>query len=176
METIYTIDYDEAIEKIGVISDTHIPARASFLPSAVLKEFRDVQLILHAGDLVSTEVVRELSGLAPLEAVAGNMDPPGLRKSLGRLKLIRFGPVSIALLHGDQAGRQLSSTRLQELFGSVKPQAVVFGHLHEPLNKVENGTLFFNPGSPVDPRRGHEPSIGKLYIDHGSISGEICYI
>jgi hypothetical protein len=176
METIYTVDYDETLEKIGVISDTHIPARASFLPSAVLKEFRDVQLILHAGDLVTADVIRELAGIAPLEAVAGNMDPHGMHESLGRLKLIRIGPVSVGLLHGDQVGRRISFGKIIKRFGSVQPRAIVFGHLHEPLNRLENGTLFFNPGSPVDPRRGHGPSIGKLYINRGSVSGEIIYL
>jgi putative phosphoesterase len=38
---------------IGLISDTHIPDRARQLPDNVLEAFKDVDLILHAGDLTS---------------------------------------------------------------------------------------------------------------------------
>ncbi len=50
---------------IGVISDTHIPERALKIPEQVFKAFKDVELIFHAGDLVSIDVLHELENLAP---------------------------------------------------------------------------------------------------------------
>ena len=36
---------------IGVISDTHIPARSSKIPKKVFDVFKNVDMILHAGDI-----------------------------------------------------------------------------------------------------------------------------
>jgi len=52
---------------------------------------------------------------------------------------------------------------------------VVFGHSHNPVNKVKNGVLLFNPGSPTDARYTKKNSIGFLTIDE-DITGEIVYL
>ena len=176
MISLKTVEYDRAISMVGVVSDTHIPARASYLPPELFKVFDGVQLILHAGDLVDEKVIGDLSAIAPVEAVAGNMDPPALQASLGKLKLVKVGSMIIGLLHGDIAGRRVNFNRVRDLFRPVEPRIIVFGHLHEPLNREEDGTLFFNPGSAVDPRRAPRPSCGKLKIDGTEVKGEIIYL
>jgi uncharacterized protein len=168
--------YGEEIKEIGVLSDTHIPARNRFLPPELFRLFEGLGLILHAGDLVDEKVIDELQVIAPVEAVAGNMDPPNLQRRLGCLKLVKVGGISIALLHGDIGGRRVGFDRLREIFKPAKPQAIVFGHIHEPVNKLHKGILYFNPGSAVDPRRVPRPSCGRLLIEDYRISGEIIYL
>jgi uncharacterized protein len=175
-DQVKIVTYEDRINLIGVVSDTHLPTRARSLPSGLFRIFADVQLILHAGDLVDEQVIDELSTLAPVEAVAGNMDSFNLKQKLGRLKLIKINQLAIGLMHGDLAGRTVGSKEVAELFKPEKPQAIVFGHLHEPLNKRVEQVLFFNPGSAVEPRRGSWASCGKLRIDDNSISGEIHYL
>ena len=171
-----TVVCDSEIKEIGVIADTHIPSRALHMPRRLIELLAGVQLILHAGDLVDEKVLEELRAIAPVEAVAGNMDPMNLKKSLGRLKLIKLGPVAIGLLHGDSSGHNISFDRVSELFHPAQLQAVVFGHLHEPMVKVNDGILYFNPGSATDPRRASKPSCGRLLISGSQISGEILYL
>ncbi|MGE5482587.1 MAG: metallophosphoesterase family protein [Bacteroidota bacterium] len=60
--------------RIGVISDTHVPVRARALPGEVFEIFAGVDLILHAGDLVTLDVLEELETIAPVLAVHGNVD------------------------------------------------------------------------------------------------------
>jgi len=170
------VKYDSRIKKIGVLSDTHIPTRGRFLPPRLFKYFEDVQLILHAGDLVEEKIIDDLLSLAPVEAVAGNMDSLSLRKMLGRLKLIIIGEVKIGLLHGDISGRMIDHNQVSDLFKPHVLRVVVFGHLHQPQNIVQNGTLYFNPGSAVDPRRGSRPSCGRLLISDSRIGGEVLYL
>lgn len=62
--------------RIGVISDTHVPVRARALPGAVFDIFAGVDLILHAGDLITLDVLAELQTIAPVLAVHGNVDRP----------------------------------------------------------------------------------------------------
>ena len=173
MVELTTVKYGQDITTIGVISDTHIPSRGRFIPPEVFRLFKDVQLILHAGDLVDEQVIEELKILAPVEAVAGNMDPASLQNKLGQVKVIKTGLLSIGLLHGDFMGRQVDPEQLSSVFNPVKLQAVVFGHLHKPVYKMHKGTLYFNPGSVIDPRRSGRPTCGKLFIDGDSIAGEV---
>ena len=175
-ETIKIVSYGPEVTRIGVISDTHLPTRARSIPAQVFEHFADVQLILHAGDLVDQSVINELGIIAPVEAVAGNMDPVHLVYKLGRLKLIKIGPLSIGLLHGDIGGRVLNFNRVRELFLPDQPTAIVFGHLHEPVAKRVDGILYFNPGSAVEPRRVAKPSCGLLTIRETEIYGEIIYL
>jgi len=176
MEQFKTVQYSSAIKEIGVVSDTHIPTRGRSLPAQLFGLFEGVQLILHAGDLVEEQIIDQLRSLAPVEAVAGNMDPAHLKNRLGRLKLVKIGEISIGMLHGDLSGRRVNFDRVKENFSPVQPRVIVFGHLHEPLIKEVEGTLYFNPGSPVDPRRTAQPSCGRLLINGSKISGEILYI
>jgi uncharacterized protein len=175
MVEIKTVHYGSDVKKIGVLADTHIPTRGRFMPPHLFRIFNEVQLIMHAGDLVDEQVLIELQALAPVEAVAGNMDPPDLRSRLGRQKLLDIGGVVVALLHGDLAGHRVSHERLSEQFKPIKPRVIVFGHLHEPVNEWHDDILFFNPGSAVDPRRSPNPSCGLLKIENTQVSGEILY-
>jgi hypothetical protein len=159
--------------KIGIISDTHIPVKAKQIPSAVLRAMEKVDLILHAGDLVSLEVLEKLKELAPVEAVAGNMDPPEVTHSLPRQKIIEKEKVKIALTHGQGAPTRLID-QLKNKFSQVK--VVVFGHSHSPFNQKINDVLYFNPGSPTDKVFTSVNSYGLLKIEEGEVKGEIFFI
>jgi len=176
MVEVKTIHYDHELKEIGVIADTHIPARGRFIPKQVFSLFEGVELILHAGDLVEDYIIDELGVIAPVEAVAGNMDPGHLQKRLGKVKLIKTPGLSIGLMHGDLVGRRLDTEKFKAVFRPEVPDAVVFGHLHEPVSRMDNGVLFFNPGSLIDPRRRSEPTCGRLTIRGDKIQGEIIYL
>lgn len=161
--------------KIGVLSDTHIPNRARGLPREIFEVFQDVNLILHAGDLVQEEVLLDLLSLAPVEAVAGNMDPLDLERRLGEKKLLDLAGVRVGLIHGYGA-KGKTMERAYQAFAGEEPRAVVFGHSHQPCNTLYRGVLMFNPGSPTDKRWEKYPSCGLLTIKDGGITGEIIYL
>lgn len=172
---IREVKIDRTVTRIGVISDTHIPTRGRSLPRRLFAALAGVELILHAGDLVEPGVLKALRVLAPVEAVAGNMDPPELQRALGRRKLIRIGVAALGLVHGDGAGHSSTPQRALETFRLDRPQAIIFGHSHRPYCERHEGILLFNPGSAVDPRWGQQPSCGLLYIEAAGLCGEIIY-
>lgn len=149
--------------KIGVISDTHIPSKAKSLPDEVLRAFREVDHIIHAGDIVSLEVLDTLNRFAPVTVVGGNVDPPEVRELLGAKKIITLGGYRIGTTHGDgKTGRTVD--RAVKCFVGDHVDCIVFGHSHTPFCDLVNGILLFNPGSPTDKRRNEFFSFGMLEL------------
>ncbi|MDD5617757.1 MAG: metallophosphoesterase family protein [Candidatus Omnitrophica bacterium] len=134
--------------KIGVISDTHIPERALDLPKEIYTAFKDADLILHAGDFISPDVLDSLSKICPVTAVYGNMDSAEIRNKLKEKEIICAGKFKIGLMHGKGHPKNLINL-VKDSF-TEKLDIIIFGHSHTPLNEEIDGTLFFNPGSPTD--------------------------
>ena len=152
--------------KIGVVSDTHIPTKTRSLPKALLRGLEGVDMILHAGDLVQTQVIKELSKLAPVHAVCGNMDPPEVRSELTPTLLLEAAGRTIAMTHGSGSPHGLAD-RVEQTFiraGIAKPDIVVFGHSHEPTVDWRDDVLRFNPGSPTDKRFTAHGTYGILTL------------
>ena len=145
---------------VGVISDTH----GHLVPGAI-KALYGVDLIIHAGDIGSTEVMDELQAIAPVVAVRGNMDmKKGLRK-LPETEAIQVGDALLYIIHDIN---KLDIAPLKADFN-----AVIFGHLHYPSVAKHNGVLFLNPGSAAQPRRNSSASLAFLHIRGSSIKPQI---
>jgi uncharacterized protein len=173
--------------KIGVLADTHIPDRKRALPPRVLEIFAPVEIVLHAGDITSMQVLQQLEDRVSLTfAVYGDRDPMPVRGFLQETQVLEFAGSRIGLVHGHRDARWEATTRLRTLLRAspYTPEyldylisrfpnvdAIVFGHTHQPYARVHNGVFFFNPGSLV-PANG-TPSVGLLEIDTRGISGRI---
>jgi putative phosphoesterase len=158
---------------IAVISDTHLPRGNRTLPQACIERLRGADLILHAGDFVTADVLAELRALGPpVEAVHGNVDDAEVRMLLPSARMVRAGGAQIAMTHdgGPAAGRL---QRLRERFRGA--DAVVFGHSHIPLHERDpaSGFQIFNPGSATDRRRQPVHTMGLARVsDAGELSFE----
>lgn len=155
---------------IGVLADTHIPKRARDLPPQAYQHLSGVDAIVHAGDVLTIDLLNRLQKLAPTHAVLGNNDQ-GLSLPL-RLDLC-LGGVEIGVVH-DSGAREGRGARLRRWFPSA--QVVIFGHSHIPMNEWHDGLLLFNPGSPTDRRRQPRHTMGLLHLRHGTVRGEIVQV
>ena len=158
--------------KIGVISDTHIPISTSEFPEKALEAFRDCKLVLHAGDIIELEALEELRKITKIEAVYGNMDSPEVRDVLERKKVLNVGGKKICLMHGYGDPKTLVEVMKNE-FSSTKPDIIVFGHSHKPMNEYIDGILFFNPGSATDTVFAPYKSYGIIEIDKNEVKATI---
>lgn len=154
-----------------MIADTHIPVRARSLPPEVLTAFAGVDLILHAGDLVTAGVLDTLRRIAPVEAVAGNNDPPPVALGLGITKELSLAGYRIGLTHGHAGIGKSTVERALSHFDGF--DCVVFGHSHIAYCQHHGETLAFNPGSPTDRRRSPQYSFGFLHLEPTGIRPEI---
>jgi len=154
-----------ATVKAVVLADTHAPRRWRGCPPAVARHLRAADLILHAGDVCTADVLDELSCYAPVRVVRGNNDGPDVAAwgAPDTLELDLAG-LPAAMVHdsGAAAGRY---ARLRRQFPAAR--LVVFGHSHIPLDQAGDRIRIFNPGSPTDRRRQPHGTIGVLHIDDG---------
>ncbi len=155
--------------RIGVISDTHIPKAAEWLPERLCDDLKKVDLILHAGDLTEMEVLDKLKEFAPVRAVYGNMDDVIVRRSLPVKDIIEIGKFKIGLTHGFGPPFGLMN-RVRKEFKDV--DVIIFGHSHSPKKEMKDGTLLFNPGSPTGKIFAQTNSYGIIEIND-DIKGEI---
>ena len=153
--------------KIGVISDTHISGESKNIPQKILEEFKNVDMIIHAGDLADLSVLDKLKGIcAKVIAVRGNMDPEEVKKILPEKEIIQVGNHKIGLMHGHGAPANLVEL-LTSVFKNDKVDLIIFGHSHSGINEKRNNILFFNPGSPTDKVFAPYNSYGIIEINGG---------
>jgi hypothetical protein len=154
--------------KIGVVSDTHLPRFGDRLPPELLTGLQRarVELILHLGDFTGPEVPGLLEAVAPLEAVAGNNDPPALVRRFGRRKILSVAGVRIGMVHGDgTSGTTIG--RSVDAFADEPVDVICFGHSHQPRCERRDGRWLVNPGSPTDKRTQPRYSYAILRIERG---------
>jgi putative phosphoesterase len=146
--------------RLGVISDTH-----GMLRPEVFDVFREVDHILHGGDLGSLDLLVELEALAPVTAVYGNSDGIDVRARLPQVAAIELEGFRVVVTHGDQLGTP-TPAKLLEAFPEA--EIIVYGHSHRPLLElVEKTVTVMNPGGAGAPRFGIPPSVGILEFEAG---------
>ena len=153
--------------RVVVLADTHAPRRWKACPPLVAAQLRRADLILHAGDVCTAEVLDELSAYAQVRAVLGNNDGPDVAAwgAPPALELDLDG-MPAAMIHdsGDATGRL---ARLRRRFPAAS--LVVYGHSHIPLDQADERLRIFNPGSPTDRRRQPHGTIGVLRIEAAQV-------
>ena len=150
--------------RIGVISDTH-----GYLDPRAAAALQGVARILHAGDIGSPAIIDELTTIAPVDAVAGNVDAgTALGRRFPGSRQIAIGDVLIHLTH---IGGQPAA--LARALPQPKPDVYIFGHSHVALLEQLDGVLFLNPGAAGRPRFGGGLSVAILDVEAGQATARI---
>jgi len=156
--------------KILIISDTHTDSIAK-LPQAVIEEAKQCDAVIHAGDIVSMQLINELMSACPLVyPVKGNMDPYFNDERLPEKRFLEFEDVKIGIAHGTGSPAGIEN-RLLYTFPDA--DIIVFGHTHRPFWGEIGGVWFLNPGSPTNKRLEPFHTYAVLNIDNGTFSAEI---
>ena len=142
---------------LGLISDTHGLLR----PEAV-KALQSVDMIIHAGDIGSFDVLRELKAIATTVAVRGNVDRGAWVDLLPFTEVVDAEGTKLYVLHD-----------LLQLYLDPKAagfSAVIYGHSHRPQADMRNGVLYINPGSAGRRRFDLPVTVAELRVDQGKLS------
>jgi putative phosphoesterase len=142
--------------RVGLISDTHGKLRP-----AIFDHFRDVDHILHAGDIGAPDLLAALEAIAPITAVWGNTDGFDIRQHVPERAERELGSRRILVIHGHQFGSPTPAALAAALPGF---DILLFGHTHRPALEQIGSTLIVNPGAAGPPRFNLRPSIAILEL------------
>ncbi len=146
--------------KLGVISDTH-----GLLRPQALDALEGSELIIHAGDVGSEEILTALQAIAPVHAIRGNIDTAAWADALPERREVQVGKARIWVLH--------DLHRLALNPAAEGYRAVISGHSHQPRIRDEGGVMYLNPGS-AGPRRFRLPvTVVRCEVHGGEIRAEL---
>jgi uncharacterized protein len=158
---------DEEV-RLLLLADTHVPRRARDLPAQVWDEVTQADVVFHAGDWVSSELLDRLTARAArLVACWGNNDGPVLRSRLPERADVVLDGLHVTVVHetGSAVGREARMSRCYP-----DTDVLIFGHSHIPWDTTTNtGLRLLNPGSPTDRRR--QPTC--TYMTAGARRGQL---
>lgn len=129
--------------KIGVLSDTH-----GHLPKEVYEFFKDVDLIIHAGDIGSVDVLNELQAFKKTVAVYGNIDDFDVVVLTEKVENIEIEGLKIMVTHiGGYPNRY--ERGIKELIEIERPNIFISGHSHilKVISDSKYSLLHINPGA-----------------------------
>lgn len=145
--------------RVGVLSDTH-----GLLRNEIYGAFEDVEHIVHAGDVGDPAILTELEVLAPVTAVAGNVDGWATGTALRDEAVIELAGARLAVVHGHRWG----SPRVEDLLAAYPDADVIlYGHTHRALCERHGRRLVLNPGSAGPARFGHAVTAALLTLEAG---------
>lgn len=156
--------------KIGVIADTHA-RRLSELPTTLVNSLYRMNMIIHLGDFHSAQLFNDLKEITEFHAVAGNHDKH--IAGLPEKDTILINSKRIGIIHGHGCVFPFGFKwgLLSQFEGPI--DAILYGHTHAIRNTVEEGVLFFNPGSVSGRFPAMHRSYGILTIENNRIKAEI---
>jgi uncharacterized protein len=146
-----------------VISDTH-----GLLRPEALAALAGSDVIIHAGDVGSPEVIERLRAIAPTFAVRGNNDTASWADDLPEMRAVTVGGLRFWVVH--------EAARVTVDPVAARLACVVTGHSHRPSIQTRDGILHLNPGS-AGPRRFTLPiTLARIHIAVGRLHPEIIHL
>jgi len=146
---------DDGTSTIAVVADTHSHPHAA--THARLTAIAP-DAILHAGDIGDDRVIDQLTEIAPVFVVRGNIDMRTTFPDVLTLDIVATElRLRIFLTHIAVAGPRLRPD-VARMARAEHAQLVVCGHSHVPFMAQDRGLTVFNPGS-IGPRRMHLPIV-----------------
>lgn len=131
------------MKRIGLLSDTH-----GMVPKQVYTFFKDVDIILHAGDIGTRDVLEELKHFKPTIAVYGNVDGYEIYSEAKRIEIFEIEGVKIMMTHIGGYPKHYEKG-IKEMLVKEKPNIFISGHSHilKVIFDHDLNLLHMNPGA-----------------------------
>ncbi|WP_025843553.1 metallophosphoesterase family protein [Porphyromonas gingivicanis] len=131
------------MKRIGILSDTH-----SYWDERFAKYFSNCDYIFHCGDIGALSIAEQLSTIAPLYAVHGNIDTQDVREQYPETLCVHIENVDVLMTHiGGYPGRY--EPKVRKVIAKKRPKLFLSGHSH--ILKVMPDSMFdllhINPGA-----------------------------
>jgi len=134
---------------IGIISDTH-----GLLRPEVIEALRNVDMVIHAGDIDNASIIDGLKELSPnLTVVRGNADKEWAEGIPESAWLDILGNKIYVVHNKGKITEDISETDI-----------IIYGHTHKYSQAEKDGQIWFNPGCCGKRRPDQEISFAVLEI------------
>ena len=147
--------------KIGILSDTH-----GHLPAKIFTIFKNIDHILHAGDIGDQKIIDKLKILCPVSAIYGNIDRWPVTSLFKNKLLIELAGKKILLIHDIV---NIKNYSFQLFKNDISPDIVIYGHTHKLNIEKYRNILYINPGSISKPRSGKYGTAVILKIEDNTL-------
>lgn len=154
--------------KVGLISDTH-----GYFNPVIREIFQDVELILHAGDIGSEEIIRELEKIAPIKAVYGNTDYYPLTHYFTADEHVTVFGKQIWLTHYFNEYRSRDRRRFSKI---TRPDFIIHGHTHSHEMREFEKVQIINPGTAAKGGRHESPYVAIIEIFPNSTPSKVEFV
>lgn len=151
---------------LGILSDTH-----NYFHPDLPTYLAGVDLILHAGDIGTPEVLDRLEALAPTKAVWGNIDGAALRRRVPEHQRFVLDGLRFWMTHiGGRPGRWAKGIGPQ--LRQDPPDVFICGHSH--ILRIERvaslgGMLYLNPGAAGRQGLHQVKTCVRLTVEQGAL-------
>ena len=150
-----------------VVSDTH-GREGHRLEGRTLEAVREADLVCHAGDFVTEQVLDAFEAECDLRAVYGNNDTLAVRERIPATRVVRWEGLRVVMAHGHE-----HTAVARSLLGrQSNADLVVVGHSHRPGFEGDDDPPILNPGSHADPR-WYRPGHAEIVRESGGYSGRL---
>jgi putative phosphoesterase len=157
------------MQKVALVSDTHIPTRANEIPEPFVERIREADQVIHAGDFVSEAAFDTVAGLADgaLTAVEGNMDRD---LDLPAVATVAIEGAAFVVTHGtgDPVGYEGRVIRTVREHAGADAIGVA-GHSHDVLDTVRDGIRILNPGSVTGASPAEATTMMTATVEDGEV-------
>ena len=161
--------------RLAILSDTHVPSRAEFIPEWVEDNVRDADLVIHAGDYDAPETLEHLRDISnEFVGVCGNIDPPSI--DLPFVEVAEADGVTFVVTHGTGT-RTGYSARVADLVRDAAGEEAIgiAGHIHEVVDEISEGVRILNPGTATAANDGDEATMMVGTVEDGDLSIEVVH-
>ncbi|MCJ7429016.1 MAG: metallophosphoesterase [Candidatus Nanohaloarchaeota archaeon QJJ-5] len=157
---------------IGIVSDSHIPSRATSVPDAIREKLETAETVIHCGDFDRKSFYEQFMDWFPdAYCVSGNCDYLGLDSAV----TFTVDDITFGVYHGSGIQPRGHRPTLANIAEEKLEVDVLFhGHTHTSMAARENGSILINPGSCTGVGGGSaqqsNPTMRTVSTDHGRLS------
>jgi len=146
--------------KIAVVSDTHHRTKSIIKK---LKDIKNLDLIIHLGDMVKDAYKIENEIGVEVIKVKGNCDYNVFDEK--EEMILNYKKRKFFITHGHKYNIKYDFNQLYYKAKEIEADVVIFGHTHIPSSETVEDIIFFNPGSTTIPRTQKGKTFGIVEIN-----------
>ncbi len=151
--------------RIVAVSDTHV-RKFDELPEKLVSIMDSANMVIHAGDFMSSDVLEEFERRYDFIGVFGNVDDCEVKKRLNETEIFEADSLRFGITHKGNFLNEFHDLGYKAMEMNV--DVLVFGHIHRFIVEKIGRVILICPGSPKQPRMSAS-SCAVIDVENGKL-------